>query len=265
MKLTCLRIYTIFLFAYLPKSKRFVSCSCNQHISLAIKRHVKNSVSVSFERLSFFEVLQRPDVDLELLEPVTRNYFICLLWKQNVANLTLCLMLHYLLSFAYVPDSDFLIRGSRSACQNVRVVWRPCDCLYGCLMSFFDYGEIRFQGVNEETIIVSTWRKVLRVKGPFESHDFLVVTLVLFYMLFSWSQIKEFYFVVSWSWKQLVVCEADCCYSRFVLFEIQDLFVCDWINEFQLSLHCSHCNCFWVQIKAKGSGEILVFELMNFL
>lgn len=99
---------------------------------------------MSFETLGFLEVFQRPNVDLVFLKTVARDYFVSLFGKQNVADLTLCLVLHHLLSFAYVPDSYFLVGGSCAAGQDVRVVRRPRDCLYCGLVGFLYDRVIRF-------------------------------------------------------------------------------------------------------------------------
>ncbi len=112
-----------FLVAKVPKSKSFVSGSCDQNRAIGVESHVEDSLGMTGQGSNLVEVLHVPNVDLIVRKPMAGYDLIFPLGEQNRTNLTLCLLLLNQLLFVHIPEPNAPIGSSSSGSNQIRLIW----------------------------------------------------------------------------------------------------------------------------------------------
>jgi hypothetical protein len=110
---------------------------------------------VSLESLHSLKISQVPNVDKVISESMTCENFVVLFGKQQIANLTIGLMLSDHFPFTDVPESYFLVCSASASGQQIGIVAGPRQSLNCRLVRFFQNWNIRFCGKDKKLVIIS--------------------------------------------------------------------------------------------------------------
>ena len=106
------------------------------------------------------------------------NEFVSCVWKEHVADLRSGFDSFGAGHFVSIPKLDGFVSGSTSSGKKGGFMWRPSKGLdSGCMLLKFANGLIHSGFPNKYKIVVSTWGKEVVISGPFQTTNFLFMTL----------------------------------------------------------------------------------------